>query len=388
MKTILTRSPPQLDDTGSADRQPSEASPRIVAHIDMDSFYASAEARRNPDLKDRPVVIGAEPREGKGRGVVISCNYAARRFGLRSAMPISEAWRLCPTAVYLPPDFEYYESLSNEVMKVIKSKVRTFEQVSIDEAFVDLAGVANSFEDARNWIAELKDDLKVKTGLTCSIGLAESKSAAKIATDLHKPDGITVIAPGQIRESLADLPVSVIPGVGMKTELALKELGVSKVADLQKLDADKLKRRLGTSGVWLWEVANGLEDEPVREHELKSLSTERTMEEDTDNWHLIDALVSELASELANRAQSAHVTFRRVGIKVRFRGFETHTREIKLATFSNDGAVIARESRSLIREFQGKKLPVRLVGLRISELRGEIADQTSMTAWIEKKEDG
>jgi len=354
----------------------------------MDSFYASAEARRDPTLKDRPVVIGAEPKEGKGRGVVISCNYAARKFGLRSAMPISEAWRLCPEAVYLRPDFEYYESLSSEVMEVIRSKVMTFEQVSIDEAFVDLAGVADDFENAGAWVARLKEDLKVKTGLTCSIGLAENKSAAKIATDLHKPDGITVIAPGRIKESLAALPVSVIPGVGMKTELALKEIGVSKVGDLQSLEIDFVKRRLGTSGVWLWQVANGLEDEPVREHELKSLSTERTFEEDTDNWKMVDELVTELASELASRAQAAHVIFRKTGIKVRFRGFETHTRETRLATFSNDGSVIARESRLLLREFQGKKLPVRLIGLKISELRGEMADQTNMTSWMEKKEEG
>ena len=306
----------------------------------MDSFYASAEARRNPSLKDRPVVIGAEPKEGKGRGVVISCNYAARRFGLRSAMPISEAWRLCPDAVYLPPDFEYYESLSSEVMKIIRTKVSNFEQVSIDEAFVDLAGEVNSFEDAGTWIARLKEDLREKTGLTCSIGLAESKSAAKIATDLHKPDGITVIPLGRVKESLAALSVSVIPGVGMKTELALKDLGVSKVGDLQTLDVGFVKRRLGTSGVWLWEVANGLEDEPVREHELKSLSTERTFGEDTDNWGSVDKLVTELASELATRAKLAHVIFRKVGIKVRFRGFETHTRETKLSHF------LERQSRN------------------------------------------
>jgi DNA polymerase IV (archaeal DinB-like DNA polymerase) len=391
MQTLLTRNPPRLDSSDSAiESQRSPAYGRIVAHIDMDSYYASAEVRRDPALKDKPIVIGAEPKEGKGRGVVISCNYAARKFGLRSAMPISEAWRLCPDAVYLPPDFEFYESLSNEVMKVIESKVRVFEQVSIDEAFVDLAGVAGSFEEARTWIAQLKDELKNKTGLTCSIGLAENKSAAKIATDLHKPDGITVIPPGQIKESLAALPVSVIPGVGMKTELALKDLGVSKVGDLQTLDVDFVKRRLGTSGVWLWKVANGLEDEPVREHELKSLSTERTFEEDTDNWKLVDELVTELASELANRAQLVHVIFRRVGIKVRFRGFETHTRETKLATFSNDGSIIARECRSMLREFQGKKLPVRLVGLKVSELRRESADQTSMTAWMdgEKRREG
>lgn len=389
VQTILTRTPrtPLVDvpDSGS---QSSGIDARIIAHIDMDSYYASAETRRNPELRDKPIVIGPEPREGKARGVVISCNYAARKFGLRSAMPISEAWRLCPNAVYLPPDFEYYESLSNEVMDIIRSKVEIFEQVSIDEAFVDLAGVVDSPEDAQRWVADLKEDLRTHTGLTCSVGIAETKTAAKIATDMHKPDGITVIGPGMIKETLAPLPVSVIPGVGVKTELMLKEMGISKVADLQAAEIDVMKRKLGRSGVWLWEVGNGVERDPVREHELKSLSTERTFEEDTHEWAAVEELMTELASELASRGESAHIVFRKVGIKIRFRGFETHTRESRLATHSNDRNVLEREALTLLREFREKNLPIRLVGLKISELKGETADQSSMTNWIEKKGGG
>lgn len=387
MQTTLTRPPSRLDDDALAEQEP-RTTPHFIAHIDMDSYYASAEARRNPAIKDKPVVVGADPKEGKGRGVVISCNYAARRYGLRSAMPISEAWRLCPEALYLLPDFDYYESLSNEVMNVIRGRVKLFEQVSIDEAFVDLEGVAGSLDEANAWMLQLKEELRSRTGLTCSIGLAETKSAAKIATDMHKPDGITIIPPGETKKGLAALPISVIPGVGVKTELALKELGLSKVGDLQTMEVDFVKRRLGATGVWLWNVANGLDVEPVREHELKSLSTERTFEEDTLDWTLVDKMVTELASELANRAQLAHVIFRKVGVKIRFRGFETHTRESRMATFSNDEKVVSREARSMLREFQAKKLPVRLVGLKISELKGEMADQSSMTSWIEKKGEG
>jgi DNA polymerase IV (archaeal DinB-like DNA polymerase) len=354
----------------------------------MDSYYASAETRRNPALKDRPIVIGPDPKEGKARGVVISCNYAARKFGLRSAMPISEAWRLCPGAVYIPPDFEYYGSLSDEVMGMIRSKVRMFEQVSIDEAFVDLEEVVGSFEEAGAWVSQLKEELRSRTGLTCSVGLAETKTAAKIATDLHKPDGITVIGPGLVKETLAPLPVSVIPGVGAKTELFLKEMGISKIADLQAIDVNLVKRRLGRTGVWLWQVANGVEKEAVREHELKSLSTERTFGEDTENWTAVDGLVTELSVDLTNRLEAAHMVFRKVGIKIRFRGFETHTREVRLATFSKEQHLIEREARTLLREFHEKRLPVRLIGLRVSELRLETADQSSMTAWLEKKGEG
>ena len=389
VQTILTRTPriPFVDDPLS-ESQRSPADTRIIAHIDMDSYYASAEMKRNPTLKDKPIVIGPDPKEGKARGVVISCNYAARKFGLRSAMPISEAWGLCPSAVYLPPDFEYYEYLSNEVMNIIRSRVKTFEQVSIDEAFVDLAGLVDSLEEARVWVANLKEDLKTRTGLTCSVGLAETKTAAKIATDMHKPDGTTVIGPGMVKETLAPLPVSVIPGVGVKTEIILKEMGISKIADLQVVDADVMKRKLGRTGVWLWEVGNGVEKDSVREHELKSLSTERTFEEDTHDWVAVEELITNLASELATRGESAHIVFRKVGIKIRFRGFETHTREARLATYSNDRKVVEREALTLLREFREKKLPVRLVGLRISELKSETADQSSMTTWIEKKGEG
>jgi DNA polymerase IV (archaeal DinB-like DNA polymerase) len=389
VQTILTRTPRIPFEDGSAlDSRPSTPDARIIAHIDMDSYYASAETKRNPALKDKPVVIGPDPKEGRARGVVISCNYAARKYGLRSAMPISEAWRLCPGAVYLPPDFEYYESLSNEVMNIIRSRVKTFEQLSIDEAFVDLAGVVDSLGGARKWVTDLKEDLRIRTGLTCSVGLAETKTAAKIATDMHKPDGITVIGPGMVKETLAPLPVSVIPGVGVKTELILKEMGISKIADLQAVDVDVMKRRLGRSGVWLWEVGNGVEKEPVRQHELRSLSTERTFEKDTQEWVAVEELITELASELASRGQSAHIVFRKVGIKIRFRGFETHTREARLATHSNDRNVLEREALTLLHEFREKKLPVRLVGLRISELKSETADQSSMTNWIEKKGEG
>jgi DNA polymerase IV (DinB-like DNA polymerase) len=362
--------------------------PRIVAHIDMDSFYASAEAKRDPSLRERPVVIGAAPKEGKGRGVVVSCNYPARKFGLRSAMPISEAWRLCPQAVYLRPDFEYYESLSNQVMDVIRSRVRDFEQVSIDEAFVDLTRSVSNMDEAEAWVARMKDALKAETGLTCSIGLAENKSAAKIATDLHKPDGITVIGPGKTKELLAPLPVTVIPGVGIKTELSLKEIGVTKVGDLQRLEVELVRKRLGASGLWIWEVANGLENEPVKEHELKSFSTERTLDEDSQDWSIVEGIMTDLASELGDRVRSAHMVFRKVGIKVRFRGFETHTREARLATYSNDKATIQKEARSMLKTFQDKKIPVRLVGLRVSEVKREAPDQTSISVWVEKKVEG
>jgi DNA polymerase IV (archaeal DinB-like DNA polymerase) len=351
----------------------------------MDSFYASAEMARRPELAGKPVIVGADPREGKGRGVVVACNYPARDFGVHSAMPISEAWRACPQASYLRPDFEYYEALSGKVMRLIKSLGTRFEQVSIDEAFVDLSGVVGTLDDAEAWVRRLKEDMRRSTGLTCSVGLAENKSAAKIATDIHKPDGVTIIPPGETKQYLASMPVAVIPGVGTKKELVLREMGVKTVGDLQAVDVEVLRKSFGKVGVWLWEVANGIEREEVEEHEMKSLSTERTFEADTTDWELTERAARELASELARRVQEAHVTFRRVGVKIRFRGFETHTKETMLKTRSGDEGPLVKEMLALLRNFRDENKPVRLIGVRVSDFRREVTDQMPITSWMNQK---
>jgi DNA polymerase IV (DinB-like DNA polymerase) len=313
---------------------------RFVLHIDMDSFYASAEVARNPNLMEKPVIVGTDPREGKGRGVVVACNYVARSFGVRSAMPISQAWSLCPTAVYLWPDFAYYERLSEQVMRIIRGYAGRFEQVSIDEAFLDVTSAVKGLSEATELVARLKNQLRKETGLTCSVGVAESKTAAKIATDLNKPDKVTIVPRGGTKEFLAPLPVKRIPGVGQKTERLLHELGMVTISDLQKSEPSTLSIRLGKSGLWLWEVANGMDRTEVRERPIKSLSTERTFYEDTADWKVVEEVVDELSSELAERAKSYRYSFGRVGIKVRFRGFETHTREKMLPAGSEGVKVI------------------------------------------------
>jgi len=350
----------------------------------MDSFYASAEMVRDGSLREKPVIIGADPKEGRGRGVVVACNYAARKYGVRSAMPISQAWNLCHEAIYLKPDFEYYDLLSDRVMEIIRDRSTKFEQVSIDEAFVDLSNSVSSIGDAKLWIIDLKKELMEKTGLTCSVGLAESKSAAKIATDLNKPDGITIVEPDKLREFLAPLPIRTIPGVGLKTELLLTNLGLKTIGDLQRCDQQLLRSHLGKAGVWLWEVANGLELEEVREHTIKSLSTERTFGEDTSDWNTVEETIRDLSSELVERATSAHLTFKRVGIKIRFEGFETHTREMMRKSQVEPDA-LQRDALALLKEFMSSKKKVRLIGLKISELSFTSPNQAEITTWMEEK---
>ncbi len=360
---------------------------RIIAHIDLDSFYASAEIRRNESLKNLPVIIGADPKEGKGRGVALTCNYVARRSGVRSGMPISQAWRLCPQAVFISPDFEYYELLSMEVMQILRNMGGKFEQVSIDEAFVDLSSVLNSYADVRGWVKNLKEGLAEKTGLTCSVGIAENKSAAKIATDLNKPDGITVVEEGKVKEFLKPLPTRAISGVGVKTELLLSALGIKTIGELQQADENLLKKKLGKAGSWLWSVAQGLEREEVEEHKVRSLSAERTFGEDTSDWNEIESVLKDLSSEVSSRASAAHLLFRKVGVKIRFQGFETHTRESTLPSLVKDQETLWREALGLLKWFRSRARKVRLVGLRVSGLEPESVDQATMIAWLQEKND-
>jgi len=355
---------------------------RFILHVDMDSFYASAEVQRNPALADKPVIVGADPTEGKGRGVVVACNYVARDYGVRSAMPISRAWALCPGAVYVRPDFDYYDSLSAKVMGIVRRFADKFEQVSIDEAFLDVSDQVKTPAAALSLVERLRHELKEKTGLACSVGIAENKSAAKIATDINKPDRVTLIPRGRTKEFLAPLPIGRITGVGRKTELLLQSLGITTIGDLQKGDEVQLGRSLGKAARWLVQVANGVEREEIREQPSRSLSTERTLEEDTTDWDVIEQMVGAMAEELASRAVDARLSFKSVGIKIRFRGFETHTRETRLVASTQDKGVIRREALLLLSRFSSGKKKVRLVGVRISGLRMMSTKQASIENWL------
>src|SRR3990172_12188037 len=254
---------------------------RIIFHVDLDSFYPSVETRESPKLKGLPVIVGAEPRGGKGRGVVVSASYEARRVGVHAGQPISLAYRLCPQGVYLRPRLPFYAKASRRVMDLLRSHADQFEQVSIDEAFLDATEKAGSYEAAQELAGRIKADVSLREGLTVSIGIAPNKSAAKIASDLHKPDGLTIVEPSRVKEFLAPLPVSVITGVGKKSERVLKSLGIETIGQLQSVPGKELVKHFGKGGVWLWGVAHGLEQLEVRERtSVKSLSVEHTFEED------------------------------------------------------------------------------------------------------------
>jgi len=215
---------------------------RIVLHCDLDAFYPSCEIKRDPSLAGKPLIVGADPKQGHGRGVVTSCSYEARKYGVRSGMPISMAYKLCPppTGIYLRPDFELYGKTSDRVMQLLRKYGDSFEQTSIDEAFLDVSERCRNFEGAAELARGLKNDLKRSEGLTTSVGIAPNKSVAKMASDIQKPDGLTVVKPELLRSFLGPLPVEKISGVGKKTAQFLHEHGIETIGQLRDVKAKKL----------------------------------------------------------------------------------------------------------------------------------------------------
>jgi DNA polymerase IV (archaeal DinB-like DNA polymerase) len=338
---------------------------RIILHLDMDSFYASVEMQRNPALAGRPVVIGADPKHGKGRGVVSTCSYEARAFGIGSAMPISQAFTLCPHAVFLPPDFPAYARASGAVMDILRSSGFRMEQVSIDEAFLDVSPVG-TFSMARQCAEEIKSTIQNRLGLSCSIGIAPSRTVAKIASDFRKPDGLTIVQTSSLHDFLNPLPVRKIPGIGKKAETLLFEMGIRTIGDLAARDVQVLIGRFGRSAIALHQLARGIDGSDIIEgQEMKSLSRETTFEADTDDPALIASTLDTLARSVGEDLAGEQLRFRTITLKIRYQGFITRSRSRSLSHFSGDATKIPGLALALCRElYDGRK--IRLLGVRLS----------------------
>ena len=355
---------------------------RIVAHVDMDAFYASVEERHHPELRGRPIVVGADPKHGAGRGVVTAASYPARRYGIRSALPISRAWRLAeaarakgePEAVFVRDDRALYVEVSRRIMAIVAEGADRFQAASIDEAYVDLSSLADldRVRDHARWI---KRQILEREGLTCSVGIGPNKLVAKIASDFRKPDGLTVVAPDEVLEFLAGLPIRVIPGIGPKTERFLHERGIRVVAELRAEAPARLREWLGRAGEDLHRKAHGQSDDPVSsERERKSVGEQETFEVDT----LDPAFVLERARALADTVfgrvvAGGFAAFRTVTVTVRFSGFMTVSRSRTGEAPFTTGEQLHAEVHALLEPFldardnpKGKK--IRLIGVRVEKL--------------------
>jgi nucleotidyltransferase/DNA polymerase involved in DNA repair len=344
---------------------------RAILHVDMDAFFAAIEQRDRKELRGKPVIIGADPKGGRGRGVVSTASYEARRYGIGSAMPISQAYRLCPKGVYLRADMERYQAESARVMKLLERFTELVEPVSIDEAFLDVTASRRALGSGEAIARRLKEDIRLELQLTASVGVATSKLLAKIASDMRKPDGLVVVPPGDEAAFLEPLPVRRLWGVGPKMEERLLGAGVSTIGDLARLAPQKLGRRLGSHGHDLQRLAQGIDERPVVAvpSEAKSLGQEHTFGADTADRERLRQTLLGLADGVARRLRKHDLQARTVTLKYRDETFETHTRTETLGTSTASGEVLFRVAwRQLEGIYTGRR--VRLLGVYASGFSG------------------
>jgi DNA polymerase IV (DinB-like DNA polymerase) len=361
---------------------------RIVAHVDMDAFYAAVEERYNPALRNVPLVVGADPKQGRGRGVVTTANYLARRFGIHSALPISRAWRFAeaarkrgePQTVFIPPNFHLYAEVSRRIMRLLENAADVFEEASIDEAYLDISS-PKTFEAAAERMTALKSQIRAEEGLGCSVGIGPNKLIAKIASGHQKPDGLTVIKPELVEGFLEPLPIRVVPGIGPKGEALLHRQSIRTIKDLREVPEASLTKWFGKWGHELFQSARGIDDGPVsNEWVRKSIGEQETFAQDTRSPSMIaerlDAMAERLLTKLREKTFSG---FRTLTLTVRFSDFETKNRSHSIKEgilLDGDGEALQKLKRNalmlLLPFFDARENPrgkaVRLIGLRLEKL--------------------
>ena len=300
---------------------------RRVVHVDMDAFYAAVEQLDRPELRGRQVIVGADPKEGRGRGVVSTASYEARIFGVHSAMPISQAYRLCPQAVFLPVRMHRYQEISERIQLIFQRYTDVVEPLSIDEAFLDVNDSTQLFGPVETIARRIKHDILHEERLIASVGVAPNKFLAKLASDLSKPDGFLVLQASDIEGFLHDLPVSRLWGVGQKTTRQLELLGLRTIGQVAQWPMAHLTRRFGNLGSHLWRLAHGLDERLVTPHrQPKSIGAETTFAEDTDDIEILRRTLLDLAEKVGQRLRADGYTATKVTLKYRDADFVTRTR--------------------------------------------------------------
>ena len=337
---------------------------RRILHIDMDAFFAAVEEQRHPELRGKPVVIGGSGDPTK-RGVVSTASYEARKYGIHSALPLRTAYNLCPEAVFLPVDYDEYSRVSEIIKTVLKEISPIMEDVGIDEAFLDMSAIHKPPDEIAQ---EIKKRIKEETGLTCSIGVASNKLLAKIASDMQKPDGLTIIEEKDIEGRIWLLPVRKLWGVGPKTEASLKNIGINTIGELALMPVDRLVETYGQSyGHYLHEASRGIDESPLVTHwDPKSISRETTFQTDTNNWQTIAKTIAELAEEVADDIKQKGYKGRTVTLKVRFSDFKTYTRAKTLNEPTDSIEDIRKAAFGCLKRIE-LKMKVRLIGVRITQ---------------------
>jgi DNA polymerase-4 len=339
---------------------------RRIVHLDMDAFYASVEQRDDPRLRGKPVAVGGQP---ASRGVVAAASYEARAFGVRSAMPMARAVRLCPQLEIVPPDFERYRAVSSQVMAILRSCTALVEPLSLDEAYLDVTENAWGEPLGVDVARRLKALIFEQTALTASAGVAPNKFLAKIASGWRKPDGLTVIAPERVEAFLQDLPVDALWGVGPVTAKKLRQIGVNKLIEVRSADRALLHDAVGSLADWLVQLSHGEDPRPVEpDRPSKSASSESTYAQNLTDLETIRAEIERMARENADWLSKRGIEARSVSIKVRYAGFATVTRSHTLSLPTHDADVIASWALALLERTEAGKRPVRLLGAKVFNL--------------------
>lgn len=334
--------------------------------MDMDAFFAAVEQKRNPELIGKPVVIGGGGDPTK-RGVVSTASYEARKYGIHSAMPLMTAYKLCPEAIFLPVDYEEYSRVSAIIKANLREITPLLEDVGIDEAFLDISDLPDAPEEISQ---EVKRKIREATGLSCSIGIAPNKLLAKIASDMQKPDGLTIITPADIEHRIWPLPVRKLWGVGPKTEAHLKGMSISTIGELASLSLKRLIEEFGHSyGNYLYSASRGIDESPVITHwEPKSCSRENTFQKDIDNWQEIAKNLAELCREVSKDLKRSEHKGKTVTVKIRYSDFKTVTRAKTLDHATDSVEEIRKTAFECLGRVDLKNKKVRLIGVRAGNL--------------------
>jgi DNA polymerase-4 len=359
---------------------------RWIAHMDLDAFFASCEQQEHPEYQGCPVVVGARP---GNRGVVAAASYEARKFGIHSAMPISEAYRRCPDAVFVRPDMENYRQHSRHVFQVLETLAPTVEAASIDEAYMDVSGLEKLLGTPEMIGQNIKQHIFTETGLTASVGIGPNRLIAKLGSEYHKPDGLTVVTPEQVLDFLAPMPVSNLRGLGRQTQKIFNQLGIKTIEQLRAVPLARLEQHLGKKAAASFNrQAFGIaSDQVLPGQRRKSISKETTFMTDIrDNTVLHDAL-RELAADVARTARQEGLSGSVVTLKIRFEGFETHTRQYKCTTRTDDERDMLKTAWRLFLEGKLPKKPVRLIGIGISGWEEDQPAQTDLFGQPEQQQD-
>jgi len=357
---------------------------RKIVHIDMDAFFASVEQRDNPDLRGKPVIVGGRP---GSRGVVAACSYEARKYGIRSAMPSSQAAKLCPNAIFVKPRFEAYREASNAIHAVFRQHTLIIEPLSLDEAYLDVTQRAKEIGTATEVAMQIKKQIKLAVNLTASAGVSYNKFLAKIASDMDKPNGIYIIRPQEAEAFVGQLEIRKFFGVGKVTEKKMHALNIFTGKDLKALSQSELQSYFGKSGDYYYDIVRGVDDRPVRAHRVrKSIGAERTFSENETDKRLIWQQLQSLAERVEQTLSEKKLQAKTITLKVKYADFVLNTRSKTLSFSLSSKKQMLDELPELLKKTEVGQRAIRLVGISVSGLKNENQNQVAIKGCVDSEE--